>query len=151
MGTHLQSLKSNLQKYQSAELSKLSRMVFKKFIEIGRIVYVPGKGLAAVVDVIDKNHILVDSPAANSRRSVNLKNVQLTKFKIEYLHGARTKNVIKAWNAADIDAKWAETSWAKNLAKKSLRSNLTDFDRFKLMKLKQAKASIIKAQLNKMK
>merc|ERR1712121_33491 len=151
MGTHLQSLKSNLQKYQSAELSKLSRMVFKKFIEIGRIVYVPGKGLAAVVDVIDKNHILVDSPVANSRRSVNLKNVQLTKFKIEYLHGARTKNVVKAWKAADIDAKWAETSWCKNIAKKAIRSNLSDFDRFKLMKLKQAKASIIKAQLNKMK
>ena len=75
----------------------------------------------------------------------------MTKFKVEYLYGARTKNVVKAWKAADIDAKWAETSWSKNLAKKSLRSNLSDFDRFKLMKLKQAKASIIKAQLNKMK
>merc|ERR1712071_666229 len=85
MGTHLSSLKSNLQKYQSAELYKLSRMVFKKFIEIGRVVYVPGNGLAAVVDVIDKNHILVDSPATNSRRSINMNNIQLTKFKVEYL------------------------------------------------------------------
>merc|ERR1711928_42071 len=136
---------------KSHALASNFKMVFKKYIEIGRIVYIPGNGLNAVVDVIDKNHILVDSPAPNSRRKVNLKNIQLTKFKCEYLHGARTKNVVAAWKTADIDAKWAETSWSKTLAKKALRSGLNDFDRFKIMKLKQAKAQLVKATFNKMK
>merc|ERR1712020_273037 len=95
-------------------------MVYNKFVELGRIVYIPGNGISAVVDVIDSRHLLVDTPAGN-RRKVNLNNIQLTKLKCDIFHGARTKT----------------------LAKKSLRASLNDFQRFKLMKLKQAKKQTV--------
>ena len=43
-----------------------------------------------------------------------------------------------------MSAKWAETTWAKNIAKKNLRANLGDFERFSVMKLKQTRRHIIK-------
>jgi large subunit ribosomal protein L14e len=39
---------------------------------------------------------------------------------------------------------------AKGLARQKVRANLTDFDRFKLMRLKQARNRIVKAELGKM-
>jgi large subunit ribosomal protein L14e len=127
-------------------------MVFTKFVEIGRICFVPSnKQIYTIVDVLDNRHVIIDSPRKDSRTKINLNNIQLTKFKLEFLHGARTKTVAAAWAAADLDTKWAETRWAKNIVKKGLRANLGDFDRFKLMKLKQAKRQIVNSQLKKMK
>merc|ERR1712226_942846 len=114
--------------------SKNIKMVFKKFVEIGRVVY-----------VIDSNHIIIDAPNVN-RSKINLKRVELTKFRCEFLHGARTKTVNKAWAAADIDGQWAGSNWAKTLAKKALRASANDFQRFKVMKLKQARREIINKQ-----
>jgi len=60
--------------------------------------------------------------------------------------------VKKCWEKADIDAKWAASSWAVSLKQKERRQNLNCFDRFKLMKLKQARRVIISrevARLNK--
>merc|ERR1711998_373363 len=79
----------------------------------------------------------------NPTSKINLKRVELTKFRCEFLHGARTKTVNKAWAAADIDGQWAGSNWAKTLAKKALRASANDFQRFKVMKLKQARREII--------
>lgn len=51
--------------------------------------------------------------------------------------GARTGTVKKYWEKAGIDAKWKESNWAKKRLQKSRRSALTDFDRFKVMRLKK--------------
>merc|ERR1711881_397242 len=110
-------------------------MVYSKFVELGRVVYIPNNGISAVVDVIDSRHLLVDTPTGN-RRTVNLNNIQLTKFKCDIFHGARTKTLASAW--------------AKNIARKNTRANLNDFQRFKLMKLKQAKKQLVDSQLAKM-
>merc|ERR1712178_5940 len=126
---------------------KILKMVFSKFIEVGRIVFVPNSAeIYTIVDVVNAKHILVDSPNGN-RQVINLNRIQLTKFKCEFLHGAKTKTVKAAWAAADIDAQWAASNWAKKIAKKSLRANATDFDRFKVMKLKQARRQIVNAKL----
>ena len=118
-------------------------MVFKKFVELGRIVYIQDSNqIAAICDVVDKNHVIIDAPSVN-RQKINLKRVMLTKFKIDFLHGARTKTVNKAWAAADVDSQWAGSTWAQNLAKKALRAGANDFQRFKVMKLKQARRQII--------
>merc|ERR1711941_78757 len=118
---------------------KLIKMVFTKYVEVGRIVFVPSKKtIFTVVDVVDKNHVIIDSPTKDSRQKINM-----TKFKLEFLFGAKTSTVKKAWEAADMSAKWAETAWAKKIVKKSLRANLGDFDRFKVMKLKQQRRHII--------
>merc|ERR1712203_1025157 len=114
---------------QQPSPSKNITMVFKKFVEIGRVVYVKDSNqIAAICDVVDANHVIIDAP--------NLNRVELTKFKCEFLHGARTKTVNKAWAAADIDGQWAGSNWAKTLAKKALRASANDFQRFKVMKLK---------------
>ena len=62
----------------------------------------------------------------------------LTKFLVKIPHSAREKTLKNAWTKAEIEKKWAESSWAKRLAAQSVRANLTDFDRFKLMRAKQA-------------
>lgn len=61
----------------------------------------------------------------------------MTKFRIRIPHSAREATLKKAWAKAEIDKKWAESKWAKNLAAKKIREGLTDFDRFRLMRAKQ--------------
>jgi hypothetical protein len=52
-------------------------MPFKKFVEIGRVAYInagPEAGkIAAIVNVIDQNRVLVDGPTSGVRRQVILK------------------------------------------------------------------------------
>lgn len=79
---------------------------------------------------------MVDGPGVR-RQSLNLKTLYLTKFRVKIQHSAREKSVKKAWAKAEIDKKWGESKWAKSLVAKKLRENLTDFDRFKLMKAKR--------------
>ncbi len=82
--------------------------------------------------------MLVDGPCTGVRRQViNLKCLYLTKFVVRIPHSARESTVRKAWLKAEIDKKWAESSWAKKLAAAKLRANCTDLDRFKLMRAKQ--------------
>ncbi|XP_067928313.1 large ribosomal subunit protein eL14-like [Watersipora subatra] len=119
-------------------------MVYQKFVEVGRVAFVaagPSKGkLVVIVDVVDQNRALVDGPCSGAaRQMINFKALQLTKFVVKIGPGARTGTVTKAWNAADISTKWAESSWAKRQQAIATRASLTDFDRYKLMKAKQAR------------
>merc|ERR1712158_242638 len=89
---------------QQPSPSKNITMVFKKFVEIGRVVYVKDSNqIAAICDVVDANHV-------------------------------------------NIYGQWAGSNWAKTLAKKALRASANDFQRFKVMKLKQARREIINKQ-----
>ncbi len=52
----------------------------------------------------------------------------------------------KLWEKHEIDAKWAESSWAKKREQQDRRKNLSDFERFKVMRLKkQARFETLKA------
>lgn len=51
--------------------------------------------------------------------------------------GARQTALRKCWEKSEIDAKWKESNWAKKRAQMERRKNLTDFDRFKVMRLKK--------------
>lgn len=57
--------------------------------------------------------------------------------------GARLKTLMKAYKAADVDAKWAKTSTARKLARRVARANLNDFDRFKVRVAKKTRAMAI--------
>ena len=60
--------------------------------------------------------------------------------------GARTGIVKKLWEKAGIESKWQESTWAKKRAQKERRRALTDFERFKVMKLrKQSRFEVRKA------
>jgi large subunit ribosomal protein L14e len=126
-------------------------MVFQKFIQLGGVVFLPATGtIGTIVNIIDNNRLLLDD--GNCKRSVaNIKDIKVTSFKLKLCQGARPGTVKKAWAAADMSGKWAASSTAKNLVIKARRANLTDFERFKLMRLKQARNRIIKAELGKMK
>ena len=66
-------------------------MVFRRFVEVGRLAYVSfglhaGK-LGAIVDVIDQNRALVDGPCTQVRRqAMPFKCMQLTDFILKFPH-----------------------------------------------------------------
>ena len=62
-----------------------------------------------------------------------LKRVSLTKMKIPIARGARTGTLAKAAKKADLTAKWAATPFAKKLAARNTRKNLSDLQRFQVM------------------
>jgi large subunit ribosomal protein L14e len=45
--------------------------------------------------------------------------------------------VKRAWEKAGIDAKWKESNWAKKRQTQARRKALTDFERFKVLRLKK--------------
>lgn len=57
----------------------------------------------------------------------------------------------KRLEAEDIVKKWEATAWAKKLAAKQVRGGLSDFDRFKVMKLKKQRRAILAKEGAKLK
>ena len=126
------------------------KMVFKRYVEVGRVVlvnYGPDAGkLATIVDIVDQNKCLIDGPAnltGVERQVISYGRIALTDLKVKIGRNARQKTLNAAWAAADIQAKWDGSSWAKKLAAKSKRASLSDFDRFKVMVARKQKSSII--------
>lgn len=108
-----------------------------RLVELGRIVLINNSTLATIVEIIDEKRVLIDGPNVK-RQSISLAKVVLTPLVLEKLpRGSRTGTVHKKWAAAGIDAKWAATSWAKKLAVRETRANLSDFERFQVMVLKK--------------
>merc|ERR1719247_196227 len=76
-----------------------------------------------------------------------VKRLSLTDFKVSIPRGAREKTLKLALNKDGVMAKWAETVWAKKLKAKKARSEMTDFDRFKLMVAKKLKAKKARSEM----
>ena len=116
--------------------------MFKKFVEVGRVVlinYGPSAGkLAVVVEILNTSRILVDGPTTGVRRQeISLKRISLTDLKLDVTQGVKKAALKKAITDFGLDKKWGESSWARKLQKRAKRASLTDFDRFKVMQLKQ--------------
>lgn len=92
------------------------------------------------------SQVLIDGPST-PRQSIALARIILTPLVLEKLpRGARTGAVQAAWEKAGIDAKWQESAWAKKRAQRERRRALTDFERFKVLRLrKQARFEVRKA------
>merc|ERR1711920_1000977 len=125
-----------------------AKMPFHRFVEIGRIAVLqdgPRAGkIAAIVDVIDQNRVLIDGPCSGvERQAYRIKNLHLTALKVTFPFSARTKVVRKAWEDEKVTTKWAESAWNKRMQMKAKRQGLNDFDRFKLMKAKSARNKIL--------
>jgi large subunit ribosomal protein L14e len=130
-------------------------MTFTRFVEIGRVAHIafgPDAGkLVTIVDVIDQNRALVDGPCTGVRRqSMSFKQLHLTPFVLNFPHSARAGVVKKAWEKAEIDKKWPETTWAKKIEAREKRKTLTDYDRYKLMKAKQMRNRIVTVEFGKL-
>ncbi|OJD27014.1 hypothetical protein ACJ73_01592 [Blastomyces percursus] len=127
-----------------------------KLVEVGRVVLIrsgPYTGkLAVIVEIIDHKRVLVDGPAGQEnkvvpRHSLPLAHATLTPFTIPKLpRSAGTGPVKKLWEKEEIDSKWANSPFAKRREQADRRRNLTDFERFKVMRLKkQARYEVQKA------
>ncbi|MCJ1300963.1 hypothetical protein MMC08_003762 [Hypocenomyce scalaris] len=127
-----------------------------RFVEVGRVVLFingPHVGrLATIVEIIDHKRALVDGPssrerAAVPRHAISLANVILTPIVIPKLpRAAGTGAVAKAWEKADVEKKWDESAWAKKREQREKRRTLSDFERFKVMRLrKQARFEVRKS------
>jgi len=86
---------------------------------------------------------LVEGPASNEkvavpRHAIALQNIVLTHLVMPKLPRAiGTGALSKAWEKEGIDSKWSESAWAQKRAQKEKRQNLSDFERFKVMKLRK--------------
>ncbi|KAG9787982.1 hypothetical protein KCU88_g1972, partial [Aureobasidium melanogenum] len=118
-----------------------------KLVEVGRVVTIrsgPYEGkLAAIVEIIDAGRILIDGPSTKEgqvvpRQPVATSAVSLTPWVIPNLPKAAGSGALKKlWEKYEVDNKWAQSSWAKKREQQDRRRNLTDFERFKVMRLKK--------------
>ncbi|EEY15944.1 hypothetical protein D7B24_005060 [Verticillium nonalfalfae] len=119
-----------------------------RLVEVGRVVLIEGNHpyagrLAAIVEIIDHKRVLVDGPSSDPelavpRQALPLSAALLSSLVVAKLpRGARHGTLKKAWEASEIDKKWKETSWFKRRTQIERRKNLTDFDRFKVLRLKK--------------
>ncbi|KAH8095657.1 hypothetical protein JL720_2975 [Aureococcus anophagefferens] len=114
----------------------------------------PDEGkLATIIDIVDGNKCLVDGPATKTgvaRQVIPFKRVALTDIVVKIPKNARQKTLNKAWDGADVLAKWDASSWAKKLAAKKKRASLTDFQRFQLMVARKQRSAIVAAKVKEM-
>merc|ERR1711918_80637 len=127
----------------------------QRFVEIGRVAYIAyGKNqgkICVIVDVVDQNRALVDGPCSGvDRMQVNFKNLHLTKITMKIPRSLRGGLLKKKWEENKIQEQWDKTVWAKKIANREKRAQLTDFDRFKLMKAKQARNRLINVEFGKL-
>lgn len=100
--------------------------------------------IAVIVEILDHNRVLVDGSATGvARQVISFRDLKLTNIKVSLPRGARSKTVMKVMKAESVAEQWAKTGAAKKLAAKKIRSNLNDFDRFKVMVLRQKVTSYL--------
>ncbi|KAG0750457.1 hypothetical protein G6F57_004439 [Rhizopus arrhizus] len=128
---------------------------FKRQVEVGRVVLInhgadAGK-LAVIVDIIDHNRALIDGPTTGvARQAFPYRRLVLTPIVLKKLPRSIGQSALKkALEKSDVVAAWNKTAWAKKIEQRKIRTSLSDFDRFKLNKLKNkrrfALASTVKA------
>ena len=120
-------------------------MVFRRFVEIGRVIiinYGPLIGkLAVIVDVLTTTKVVIQGLKGGvKRQELSLRRVTLTDEKINIKRGAKRDEVFKAIEDYKLEEKFKNSKYAKKVELRQRRANLTDFDRFKVMRLRQRRA-----------
>jgi ribosomal protein L14E/L6E/L27E len=91
----------------------------------------------------DFSQVLVDGPSTEEKKIVPrhvlpLAHATLTHFTIPQLpRAAGTGPVKKLWAKNEIDGKWAKSSFAQRTDRSERRKNLSDFERFKVLRLRK--------------
>eukprot|EP00659_Diplonema_papillatum_P017688 gene17688-27225_t len=123
-----------------------------RFIEIGRLCLITkgkyeGK-VATIVDVVDQNRVLLDSPALENekrwtgvpRHVVTMKDIEPTPIKTSIQRGLKLTGLKKALEEQKTVARWGELAWAKKLVVRDARTNISDFDRFRVDRARRVRA-----------
>ena len=97
--------------------------------------------------------VLLDNPTESSpvpRHSSRLSDVTLTHLVIPKLPRAiGTSGLRKQWQAAEVDKNWSQSNWAKTREDSHKRRALTDFERFKVMRMRKAHRLEVRKNLAK--
>ena len=120
-------------------------MVFRRFVEVGRVIivnYGPLVGkLAVIVDILTTTKALVQGLKGGiKRQEISLRRVTLTDYKLDIKRGAKQAEVYKAIDDFKLEDKFKTSTFYKKNEIRQKRANLTDFDRFKVMRLRQKRA-----------
>ncbi|GAB7342017.1 hypothetical protein MBLNU457_g0306t1 [Dothideomycetes sp. NU457] len=126
-----------------------------RLVEVGRVVLFttgPYKNkLATIVEIIDHKRVLLDGPASKTeavvpRHAAPLASLSLTPIVIAKLPRAAGTGPTKTlWEKEQVESKWNNSTWAKSREILVKRRALTDFERFKVMRLrKQARFEVRK-------
>merc|ERR1719163_1676142 len=76
-----------------------------------------------------------------------LRRLSLTDFKCTIPRAAREKTLKQALDKDGVFAKWEATAWGKKLKARKTRSEMNDFDRFKLMVARKKRSAAVKKSL----
>ena len=91
-----------------------------------------------IVDILNTTRVLVHGPKSNVRRQeISIRRLTLTDYKLDIHRGIHKDALIKAIDDAQLEKKINSTPYAKKIARRQKRANLTDFDRYKVMILRQ--------------
>ena len=130
-------------------------MVYRRYVQPGRVAVINyGKDygkVVIIVDILDNKKVLVDGPTTGFPRTLYpISRLNLTKYKINILRGARTGTVKKVALEAKLNETWEGSSIAKKLVISEKRSNLNDLDRFKVMVARKQRSFKVRALAKKM-
>ena len=128
-------------------------MVFRRFVEVGRVIIVNygplcGK-LAVIVDILTTTKVLIQGLKGGiKRQEISLRRVTLTDYKLDIKRGAKEAEVFKAIDDYKLEDKFKTSNIYKKNELRKTRANLTDFDRFKVMRLRQKRAVLRHKAIN---
>ncbi len=128
-------------------------MVFRRFVEVGRVIIVNygplcGK-LAVIVDILTTTKVLIQGLKGGiKRQEISLRRVTLTDYKLDIKRGAKEAEVFKAIDDYKLEDKFKTSNIYKKNELRKTRTNLTDFDRFKVMRLRQKRAVLRHKAIN---
>ena len=128
-------------------------MVFRRFVEVGRVIIVNygplcGK-LAVIVDILTTTKVLIQGLKGGvKRQELSLRRVTLTDYKLDIKRGAKEAEVFKAIDDFKLEDKFKTSTYYKKNEIRQKRANLTDFDRFKVMRLRQKRAVLRHITIN---
>ncbi len=92
----------------------------------------------------------MDSPTT-TRRSINFKRLSITDLKVDIPRLAKKAVLKKALEEADIEGKFAASSWGQKLARREAKANMTDFDRHCAAVKKMKRSASVRKAFNKLK
>merc|ERR1712110_807366 len=127
-------------------------MGYRTFVEAGRVAYINygddyGK-LVVIVDIADQNRVLVDGDDF-PRVLYPLKRLTPTKIVVPISKGSRTGTLQAAAEEFGLEKKWEESNTAKMLARREKRSELTDFERFAVMRQRKSRSHAVRKLLHR--
>merc|ERR1719217_1716852 len=107
--------------------------------------------MASIVDICTLERVVIDGPTTGVKRQlIPVRRLTLTdQVTPKVFRGSREKTLKKALTEDDTYTKWGETAWAKKIAAKRAKANLSDFERFKLMLARKKRSGQIKAEVKK--